>query len=294
MRSGTGALGALMGEAGRGGARLRLRLRRPTKALMLRLMSAAVLLPPMVFAIWVGSPWFDLVLIAAAGAMGYEWARMTLGPEARPLGTWAMAGGCAVLVAAVALDADFRTLAVLLGAGIVTAPLVCGFSRGRMPWLYTIGFPVIAVSCICWLLLRVMPEGRETVLWLMGVVWATDTGAYFSGRAIGGPRLAPRLSPNKTWAGLIGGMVSAAAVAAVIASFVQGAAALLALLGALLAIVAQTGDLAESALKRHAGVKDSGRLIPGHGGILDRVDGLMPVAAVLVLLTVVFGWSLTP
>lgn len=260
---------------------------------MLRLMSAAVLLPPMIFAIWVGSPWFDLVLIGAAGAMGYEWARMTLGPTARPLGSWAMAGACAALVAAVALDTDFLTLAVLLAAGVLTAPLVCGFSRGRMPWLYTVGFPVIAVSCTCWLWLRVMPDGRETVLWLMGVVWATDTGAYFAGRALGGPRLAPRLSPNKTWAGLIGGMLSAAGVAALIASFVDGAVAALAFLGALLAVVAQTGDLAESALKRHAGVKDSGRLIPGHGGILDRVDGLMPVAAVLVGLTLVFGWSLT-
>lgn len=262
---------------------------------MLRLTSAAVLLPPMVFAIWAGSPWFDLVLILAAGAMGWEWARMTLGGDARPLGTWALAGGCAGLVAAVALDADFLTLAVLLGGGSVTAPLVSGFSRGKMPWLYALGFPAIAVSCVCWLWLREIPEGRETVLWLMGIVWATDTGAYFAGRAIGGPRLAPKISPNKTWAGLIGGMLSAAGIAALIGSFVGGASlGPLAALGAGLAVVAQTGDLAESALKRHAGVKDSGRLIPGHGGILDRVDGLMPVAAVLVLLTVAFGWSLTP
>lgn len=294
MPSATGALGGSMADSGSASPRLRLRLRRPTKALMLRLMSAAVLLPPMIFAIWAGSPWFDLVLIIAAGAMGWEWARMTLGAEARPLGTWALAGACAGLVAAVALDADFRTLCLLLIAGAVTAPLVSGFSRGKMPWLYTLGFPAIAVSCACWLWLRVMPEGRETVLWLMGVVWATDTGAYFAGRAIGGPRLAPKISPNKTWAGLIGGMLSAAGVAALIAAFVHGPSLALALLGATLAVVAQTGDLAESALKRHAGVKDSGRLIPGHGGILDRVDGLMPVAAVLVLLTVVFGWSLTP
>ncbi|WP_408606101.1 phosphatidate cytidylyltransferase [Elstera litoralis] len=162
-----------------------------------------------------------------------------------------------------------------------------------MPALYTIGFPVISISCTCWVWLRVMPDGREMVLWLMGVVWATDTGAYFVGRMIGGPRLAPTISPNKTWAGLIGGMAAAAGIAALIGSAVGGSGAVLALWGGL-AVVAQTGDLAESALKRHAGVKDSGRMIPGHGGILDRVDGLMPVALVLVLLVAFFGWSLTP
>jgi phosphatidate cytidylyltransferase len=205
-----------------------------------------------------------------------------------------LAGACAALVAAVALDTDFLTLGVLLGAGLLVAPLVAGFSRGKMPALYTIGFPVIAISCTCWVWLRVMPEGREMVLWLMGVVWATDTGAYFVGRMIGGPRLAPTISPNKTWAGLIGGMAAAGGIGALIGTSVGGSGPLLALLGAGLAVVAQTGDLAESALKRHAGVKDSGRMIPGHGGILDRVDGLMPVALVLVLLVAFFGWSLTP
>lgn len=261
---------------------------------MLRLVSAAFLLPPTLFAIWFGSPWFDLLLIGAAGAMGWEWARMTLGPQARPLGTWALSGGCAALVAAVALDSDFLTLAVLGGAGVLIAPLVAGFSRGKMPALYTIGFPAISLSCICWVWLRVMPEGREMVLWLMGVVWATDTGAYFVGRMIGGPRLAPTISPNKTWAGLLGGMSAAAGIAALVGTSLGGSGPPLALLGAGLAVVAQTGDLAESALKRHAGVKDSGRMIPGHGGILDRVDGLMPVALVLVLLSAFFGWSLTP
>lgn len=274
--------------------KFRFRLRRPTKALMLRLISAAFLLPPTIFAIWIGAPWFDLLLIGAAGAMGWEWARMTLGGGARPLGSWVLAGACAALVAAVALDTDFLTLAVLLGAGIMVAPLIAGFSRGKMPALYTIGFPVISISCTCWVWLRVMPEGREMVLWLMGVVWATDTGAYFVGRMIGGPRLAPTISPNKTWAGLIGGMAAAGGIGALIGTSVGGSGPLLALLGAGLAVVAQTGDLAESALKRHAGVKDSGRMIPGHGGILDRVDGLMPVALVLVLLVAFFGWSLTP
>ncbi len=130
-------------------------------------------------------------------------------------------------------------------------------------------------------------------------VIATDTGAYFVGRAIGGPRIAPRISPSKTWAGLFGGMAAAALWLVVAASVIEsalgaldtgksaglgaGGLALAAAAGAGLAIVAQAGDFLESWLKRKAGVKDSSRLIPGHGGILDRVDGLIPVALVVGL-----------
>lgn len=118
-------------------------------------------------------------------------------------------------------------------------------------------------------------------------VWATDTGAYFSGRAIGGAKIAPKISPNKTWAGLFGGMLAASLVMGFIAIFVKmDFAAVYFLLGALLAVIAQIGDFFESWLKRNAGVKDSGTLIPGHGGILDRVDGVLtalPLFALFVL-----------
>lgn len=145
---------------------------------------------------------------------------------------------------------------------------------------------VLGTLYIAWAAYRLGGLPTEVVLGIVAVVIATDTGAYFSGRAIGGPKIAPRISPSKTWAGLGGGMLAAGLVS--FAFFYSnvgersfsliGLAALA--VGAVLAIVAQAGDFLESWLKRKAGLKDSGNLIPGHGGVLDRVDGLLPVAIV--------------
>ena len=116
--------------------------------------------------------------------------------------------------------------------------------------------------------------GLETALWLVFVVAATDIGAFFAGRAIGGPKLAPRISPGKTWAGLIGGMALAVVVSGIFAACVGAGIVGVAAFAAPVAVVAQAGDLLESAAKRQFGVKDSGQLLPGHGGLLDRFDGL--------------------
>lgn len=128
--------------------------------------------------------------------------------------------------------------------------------------------------------------GFDLLIWVFLVVWSTDIGAYFSGRAIGGPRLAPSISPNKTIAGLVGGVVSAAVVAGAWVYHVQLPASLL-WLAVPLALTAQLGDLFESGLKRKAGVKDSGTWLPGHGGLLDRLDGLVPVAVLTAVLMVI-------
>ena len=120
-------------------------------------------------------------------------------------------------------------------------------------------------------------QGRDLVFWLLAVVWATDIGAYFAGRGIGGAKLAPAISPNKTWAGLIGGALAAALVGIIAARLLGSGAIPLAVGGMALAVVAQGGDLLESWCKRRFGVKDSSHVIPGHGGILDRVDGLLAV-----------------
>jgi phosphatidate cytidylyltransferase len=119
----------------------------------------------------------------------------------------------------------------------------------------------------------------------MGLVWATDIFAYFAGRSIGGPKIWPAVSPNKTWAGLLGGMAAAALFSVVFAGVGNWSqsAITMALVGALLAVVAQAGDFLESWLKRRAGVKDSGTLLRGHGGVMDRVDGLVPVCVVVAL-----------
>jgi phosphatidate cytidylyltransferase len=128
--------------------------------------------------------------------------------------------------------------------------------------------------------LRQDPQvGLAVTLWILALVWATDTGAYFAGRLIGGPKLAPAISPKKTWSGLLGGMIAAAVVGAAAAALREDwAPATLAAASVILAVIAQGGDLLESSIKRHFGVKDASGLIPGHGGLMDRVDGLLTVA----------------
>ena len=122
--------------------------------------------------------------------------------------------------------------------------------------------------------------GMTAALWVFGMVWATDIGAYFAGRAFGGARLAPAISPSKTWSGLIGGMVAALIASATIGDR-AGLIGVPLWIGLFMGLLAQLGDLGESWMKRRAGVKDSGKLIPGHGGLFDRVDGLLPVALLL-------------
>lgn len=150
------------------------------------------------------------------------------------------------------------------------------------------GVAYVTATCLSFIILREESLGGSLslLLLLIACVWATDIGAYFAGRQIGGPKLAPRISPNKTWAGLLGGMLTATVISMLLSlafpfphTMVQAA-----WMGALLAVVAQTGDLFESWMKRKADIKDSGTLIPGHGGILDRVDGLTFTAPLLVIL----------
>ena len=141
------------------------------------------------------------------------------------------------------------------------------------------------------------PHGRVAVFFLLAVVWASDIGAYAVGRAIGGPRLAPTLSPNKTWAGAFGGLAGAVLVGLGAARVMDASAGMIVALSLVLSLAAQLGDLAESFAKRKFGAKDSGSLIPGHGGLLDRLDSLLTAAALQGLLLLLGagsarGWSL--
>jgi phosphatidate cytidylyltransferase len=228
--------------------------------------------------LWLGGVAFWALSSAAAMVMLWEWAGlMRVGRAHIALAVFAvpLAYACPLLGG---ID---RTTVALLVAGAMLVGL-SGSGRLGAGLLYA-GLPAIGL-----LFLRGQPQGVGLALWSMGLVWATDIGAYFAGRTIGGPKLAPAISPNKTWAGLIGGVVAAALIGASLV-YAFHLPPRLAPFGGVMAVIAQAGDLYESWLKRLAGVKDSGRLLPGHGGALDRLDGLVPVAVVASLL-VASGW----
>jgi phosphatidate cytidylyltransferase len=177
---------------------------------------------------------------------------------------------------------------LVAAAGLIMAYEWNRLCDGLLGWRF-VGALYIGIPCWALLSLRADPvAGRDTLFWLLAVVWAADTGAYTFGRLIGGPKLAPVISPNKTWAGLAGGIGMAAIVGVGAALLLDQAAVLtLAGLSALIGAVSQGGDLVESWVKRHFGVKDTGSIIPGHGGLLDRVDGLLTAAVGVAILSAV-------
>jgi phosphatidate cytidylyltransferase len=181
--------------------------------------------------------------------------------------------------------ADMRTALYAFAAVAAAGVLIAAAARRiALGW----GFVYIAVPAFALLVLSWVYAGL--VFWVMVVTWATDIFAYFAGRAIGGPKLAPRLSPNKTWAGLIGGMIGAGLAGWGIAWLFDLGQPFV-WIGAPMAVLAQGGDLYESWVKRRAGVKDSGTILPGHGGVLDRLDGLLAVSIATYLLLLAGLWT---
>ena len=256
-----------------------------------RVLSAITLAPLPIAAIWFGSPWLPLLTALAGAVMAWEWGRLCR------LGRFGATGIVLVgVVLATIATATLTTLGSAVGFALLGAAIVFWSARRRPdlhPEWTAFGALWVTLPCICLLwLARGGPNGRATLLWLLAVVWATDVGAYVIGRTLGGPRLAPRWSPRKTWAGLAGGAACAALVGWTTVLWLGISPALpLVLLSAGLAIVEQFGDLAESLAKRRFGVKDSSGLIPGHGGLLDRLDGLLAVIPVVALLTLIAGRS---
>ncbi len=248
-------------------------------ALGVRCLWALILAPPALAALYFGPPYSD-ILILAVGAIGaWEWARLCGGGTAGLSGAIVIAAVVAAVVAG-ALGAH-AVGGWLVAAGAMAAILAASHERPASALWYGAGAAYLGSACLAFSWLRSDFE-RALVLWLIAVVWATDTGAYLVGRRLGGPKLAPAISPGKTWSGLAGG-VGAAALTGLVAAKLHDDGRVVTLVTAsmVLALVAQVGDLFESSLKRRFGAKDSSTLIPGHGGVLDRVDGIL--AAVLAL-----------
>lgn len=253
--------------------------------LRLRLLSAAVLAPVGLLCIWLGGRLFEALVLLGLVGLGAEWAGLLRHP--RPGLRWLvlLAWPSIACLAALVTGRWDEALLMLLVPAVLGLPVVAG--------TLSIG---LAGLGLLWLRTRSgggAAGGWDAVLFVLLVVWSSDSFAYLAGRAIGGPKLAPRISPGKTRSGSLGGLLGAMAVGAVLAVLLPappGAGTGLRLLcglvaGMLLGIVSQAGDLAESALKRRCGVKDSGRLIPGHGGLLDRFDGLLAAAPLAALLS---------
>lgn len=245
--------------------------------------------PVTLAAVWLGPPWLPLLVIVAVVGMGWEWARLCMRGGFGRDGALVLAAEV-LSVGALSAGASGTVACAIALAGSAVVFVAAASTRSAEPLWIAAGTLWVALGTIGFLWLAIGPHGgREVILWLLGVVWATDIGAYAAGRSIGGPKLAPRLSPNKTWAGLAGGVLSAALVG-LLAAWLTGARPLpLALASLVLAIIAQIGDLAESLAKRHFGVKDSSSLIPGHGGLLDRLDGLLTAAMAAALMTLATG-----
>ncbi len=216
----------------------------------------------------------------------------------RPAGRWADLSKrtlSALIMAPVALACvwlgGLAFIAIVAGATIGLVVEWLGLCR-RSGWasLRPAGLAYIVVAGAALLWLRQDPiAGRADVLFLLLVVWAGDIGAYLIGRWLGGPRLAPRISPGKTWSGAAGGLLAAIAAGLLVAHVLSAATWRAVLIAAFLGIVAQAGDLLESFVKRCLEVKDSGQLIPGHGGLLDRLDGVLAAAPVAALLAFALG-----
>jgi phosphatidate cytidylyltransferase len=274
------------------------------KNLAFRATSAAILIPAVLAAVWYGGGPFLLMIAISVGLMSIEWGKMSA-PDAPA--EVAVAISVAVLAAVFAAYTGWYRSAwgLMIGGAMIAAVA----SRGRADRAMDAAYGVIYIAPACIALVWLRDVSREQFAWAtawtpgegvswtlvtVAVTWAADIGAYAAGNLFRGPKLWPRISPNKTWSGFIGGLVVSSLAAVAVNGLVStglssGAAALVGFVGGL---ATMAGDLWESILKRRFGVKDSGDLIPGHGGILDRVDGLMFALIVVGVarLAHIHGW----
>ena len=261
-----------------------------------RILAALVMLPVVIGALWGGYPYVDILTLFVGVLLSYEWANMV--PSKKPMayfGAYVLALSCSIFV----YDSQAVALIILLTS-------VFAYLKSRKEnetFLLVLGVPYISVgvASMMWLYHNIAPYAPFNfymTLWFLLSVWSMDVGAYIVGTNLKGPKLAPSISPNKTWSGLIGGIVLAIAVSEFYFYFLEKSGVVIsnvnveiffALFSGLVAAVSQIGDLIESAIKRHLGLKDSSNLIPGHGGVFDRIDGLI-FAAPFVYFLLAYMW----
>jgi phosphatidate cytidylyltransferase len=261
--------------------------------LQVRIVSAIVLGGFALFLTWYGGLPFR-ALAALAGLLVYwEWQNITGYDK---YGLLELAAPGAVAAAMVLVILNFSVLESLIPAVFATLFAIAACVRRNIPYWFPFGVPYAIVPVLAITSLRGdSTSGLWAIMFLFAVVWATDILAYFSGRTFGGPKLAPSISPNKTWSGAIGGAV-AGVLAGVAVAALHGSLGLPlhAVTALALTLAAQCGDLFESYVKRRFGVKDSGTIIPGHGGVMDRVDGLVAAAVMLYLICLSLGGDAFP
>jgi len=246
-----------------------------------RILSAVILAPIVIFMAWLGGVFFGLMMVVIAILMYWEWTVMTQRSILLPRDILAV---LAVLGLVIAEYLGGTTTPILLSfLAILLGVIVIVTTKHKLGWTMA-GIGVGSSLATCLIYLRAIePSGLGLLFFLCFSVWAADIFAYIAGRTIGGPKLMPRVSPKKTWSGFLGGAAGAVVVGALVASYLfEASTVLFAGLAFITALAAQVGDLLESYIKRRFNVKDSSNLIPGHGGILDRVDGLVLSAYVFV------------
>jgi phosphatidate cytidylyltransferase len=248
-----------------------------------RTISALILIPVVLACLWFGGLWFKGFVLLLAGLIAHEWVNIVHPKNIAQYALHMASALCGAMLPE--MYGPFIALLPILGLALISGLMVRFGNAVSSKWSYLgicyVGFPALAFT-----LLRNDPDfGFIAILWIFLIVWAADILAYFAGRTIGGPKLAPAISPQKTWAGLAGAVAGSTLVSSIFAyTFQLNGIFALAILAGCLAVVEQAGDLFESSFKRFHRVKDSGALIPGHGGVIDRVDGLIAVAVAAAMI----------
>ena len=255
--------------------------KRKMSSLMLRILSSLVMVPLVLGAIYMGDPFLNLLMLVVGSMWCWEWTTMI---ENKNPALYAVIYAVAMIYSLL-LPLSLLWLIIVVACAAFMAYKV---RKEKHPLLLLLGVLYISVGmgALMWIYDVV---GAVMTLWLIFAVWSVDVGGYVFGSMIGGPKLAPKISPKKTWAGLIGGVLLAATVCGGFV-YLMGVNTnifiLFTAVAASLAVIAQIGDLCESAIKRYLGIKDSSNLIPGHGGIFDRIDGLVFAAPFFYLFCV--------